>query len=90
MANAKSYTLYKDADCTELATAQEVYDAYVSGSMQTIVPDADNMYSTPINVGWQDSNANQADATNVQAVVLRYMFNSNIVNVTVGDPSNHD
>lgn len=85
MASNKTYTLYKDADRTELATAQEVYDAYVSGSMQTIVPDAYNMYSTPINVLWQDSNADQADATNVQAVRLYYMIDGSVVDVLVGE-----
>lgn len=85
MANSKTYTLYKDAECTELATAQEVYDAYVSGSMLVVCPDVANCYVIPLNFLWVDSNNVQSDATDVQGVGLVALIDGSSVLVSVGN-----
>lgn len=84
MASNKTYTLYKDADCTELATAQEVYDAYIHDTMRTVCPDLVNAYVIPVNVIWQDSNGGQDNATDVQGLALVYPLDGAYVQVNVG------
>lgn len=68
MASNKTYTLYKDANCTELATAQEVYDAYVGDAIRIVDPQALNAEYLPIVFLWQDGNLEQSDTTNVRGV----------------------
>lgn len=82
---ARFYTLYKDAACTELATAQEVYDAYVGGTMQTILNEGLNINLAPITVVWHDSNNGQDDASAVQAVRVQYYVGSGVLTATVGE-----
>lgn len=85
MANAKSYTLYKDADCTELATAQEVYDAYVGDAIRIVDPNVRNAEYLPTVFLWQDGNLEQSDTANVRGVgVFVYVAGEVNIPVTVG------
>lgn len=66
--SSQTYTLYKDADCTELATAQEVYDAYVGDAIRIVDPNVLNAEYLPMVFLWQDDNLEQSDTANVQGV----------------------
>lgn len=68
MTSDKTYTLYKDANCTELATAQEVYDAYVGDAIRIVDPNVLNAEYLPTVFLWQDGNLEQSDTANVQGV----------------------
>lgn len=81
----KSLTLYKDADCTELATAQEVYDAYVGDAMRIVYPNVLNAEYLPTIFLWQDGNLEQSDTANVRGVgVFVYVSGEGNMLVTAG------
>lgn len=85
MASDKTYTLYKDANCTELATAQEVYDAYVGDAIRIVYPNVLNAEYLPTVFLWQDGNLEQSDTANVQGVgVIVYVAGESNMLVTVG------
>lgn len=85
MANSKTYTLYKDANCTELATAQEVYDAYVGDAIRIVDPNVLNCEYIPLTFLWQDQNLEQSDTANVQGVeVMVFAAGETAVAVTAG------
>lgn len=85
MASDKTYTLYKDANCTELATAQEVYDAYVGDAIRIVDPNVLNAEYLPTVFLWQDGNLEQSDTANVQGVgVIVYVAGESNMLVTVG------
>ena len=75
----KKYTL-QHADGTAV-TAQEVYDAFMSGP---VFLHADMMYVVPTNWAWVDINSTQDDPTNVGLVVIQ---TSKISTIYVGDKS---
>ena len=75
----RTYTL-QHADGTAV-TAQEVYDAFMSGPVFLY---ADMMYVVPTNWAWFDINSTQDDPTNVGLVVI--MVSDNIT-ITIGDKS---
>ena len=76
---SKKYTL-QHADGTAV-TAQEVYDAFMSGP---VFLHADMMYVVPTNWAWVDINSTQDDPTNVGLVVIQ---TSEISTIYVGDKS---
>ena len=75
----KKYTL-QHVDGTAV-TAQEVYDAFMSGP---VFLHADMMYVVPTNWAWVDINSTQDDPTNVGLVVIQ---TSEISTIYVGDKS---
>lgn len=78
-AAGKKYTL-QHADGTTV-TAQEVYDAFMSGPVFLY---ADMRYVVPTGWVWVDMNSAQDDPTNVGLVVIRV---SNNKIITIGDTS---
>lgn len=75
----KKYTL-QHVDGTAV-TAQEVYDAFMSGPVLLY---ADMMYLVPTGWSWVDMNSTQDDPTNVGLVTI--MASDNIT-ITIGDKS---
>ena len=75
----RTYTL-QHVDGTAV-TAQEVYDAFMSGP---VFLHADMMYVVPTNWVWVDINRTQDDPTNVGLVVIQ---TSEISTIYVGDKS---
>lgn len=85
MGTPKTYTLYKDANCTELATAQEVYDAYVGDAIRIVDPNSLNAEYLPIVFRWQDDNLEQSDTANVQGVGVAVLTAAERgISITVG------
>lgn len=74
----KKYTL-QHADGTAV-TAQEVYDAFMSGP---VFLHTDMMYVVPTSWEWVDMNSAQDDPTNVGLVVIMASDNT----ITIGDTS---
>lgn len=74
----EEYTLQKE-DGSEV-TAQEVYDALMSGP---VFLHTEGMYLVPTQWAWVDINSTQDDPTNVGLVVIR--FSNKTINI--GDTS---
>lgn len=79
MASNKTYTLYKDANCAELATAQEVYDAYVGGNAKFVLASSNKGISAtaeyiaaPSLFMWQDVSASTDDPNAVDGVAMGF------------------
>ena len=77
--HTKTYTL-QHADGTAV-TAQEVYDALMSGPVFLY---AEMRYLVPTGWAWFDINSTQDDPTNVGLIVI--MVSDNIT-ITIGDKS---
>lgn len=83
---ADSYVLYKDAACTNLAIAQEVYDAFTADNAKFILPGAGDgeFVLEPCMFAWQDENAGTENPTAVDGVLLVFFVGA-ALSVECGD-----
>lgn len=79
-----AYTL-QHPDGSEV-TAQEVYDAFMSG--QVMLFDVSNgVYWIPTSFYWVDANCSKDDPTNVVYAEVRYIYSTgSLVSITIGFP----
>lgn len=79
------YIPYKDADYSELATAQEVYDAYVGGRLRIYVSSNGILTEVaPLAFSWRDTESTQQDTAQVQYVKIEFHLDDNFHTIQVG------